>query len=861
MKHFKIAALGATALYASIVPAFADPISVGSFVISAFLSVGLGGVLPTVSAAVIGQFVIGAAVLGASVLSSVIGARRPDINPGDFKNTFETGDSSEIRAIGRVRVSGLKAFGNTTGVDRYRLICHTKGLWSATEEHFLGGREVTIDSDGAVSSPPYSKPGGSYVYVQSKVGDGTETAWSDLVTAFPSLWTTNHRVRGIHQSLVKYISPGIAEPKFLKLYQQGEPPYEKVGRAEPIYDPRDVGQSATNSSTWEWDDNGILCAAHILRTYPSLAATDLDYVDIALEATKAEVLVDTLTGTEERSRASGLWTSESPRGDVMEQVLRSIGAEIVPMDDNTYTIRLIDDTRTAEIEFTDKHLIDVSVRYGPESVERPNVCRVRYYAPERNYEMTEIDLTGIAWARIDDEVDNVGEQIFDVELPFCFSASQAQRIARRLFALARSDAGVAKFNFAGMAAWGLTTASIPFPDIGTGYGTLNRICAISTPRVNDVDGTVEIPFIVWPDLTEWNPAVDEAAAPEKIPDLLFESELDTPAAPTEALIVRYPNGNREVRVKFAGVAGGTIAEANYRTYTGGLPNAWQSMTEYEGVSGAWYGWASFGTNMLVNGAFDTDTIWTKGTGYSISGGKAVGVAGAASALSQTLSLTVGREYHTELTMVDRTAGTLRQRLQGGTNVNGSLLSADGRYSEDLVAVTGNNAFGIVKSSDFAGKVDDVCVYDKTAGWIGDGTEADFRSRFFNAEEEGSYFSDIFNVASMAVNNTTPGAPTASGVNVDTGSYAIEVTARAPEMRVVKMVVEEQYTEPSIGFAWRTLATWNDVRPDENRTVTTTAVYAGPYDATLQWRVSSYTSDGTQGPYASGSRTITGTGGP
>lgn len=738
MKHFKIAALGATALYASIVPAFSDPISVGSFVISAFLSVGLGGVLPTVSAAVIGQFVIGAAVIGASVLSSVIGARRPDINPGDFKNTFETGDSSEIRAIGRVRVAGLKAFGNTTGVDRYRLICHTKGLWSATEEHFLGGREVTIDSDGTVSSPPYSRPSGSYVYVQSKVGDGTETAWSDLVTAFPSLWTANHRARGIHQSLVKYVSPGISEPKFLKLYQQGEPPYEKVGRAEPIYDPRDVGQSATDSSTWEWDDNGILCAAHILRTYPSLAATDLDYDDIALEATKAEVSVDTLTGTEERSRASGLWTSESPRGDVMEQVLRSIGAEIVPMDDNTYTIRLIDDTRTAEIEFTDKHLIDVSVRYGPESVERPNVCRVRYYAPERNYEMTEIDLTGIAWATIDDEVDNVGEQIFDVELPFCFSASQAQRIARRLFALARSDAGVAKFNFAGMAAWGLTTASIPFPDIGTGYGTLNRICAISTPRVNDADGTVEIPFIVWPDLTEWDPDVDEAAAPEQIPDLLFESELDTPDAPTEATVVQYPGGGAyETRVKFTDVPGGTIAEANYRTYTGGLPNAWQSMTEYEGVSGAWYGWAT-----------------------------------------------------------DDTTG------------------------------------------------------DKT----------DFRSRFFNAEEEGSYFSDIFNVISMANDNTTPGEPTASGTNVDTGSYAIEVTARAPEMRVVKMVVEEQYTEPSIGFAWRTLATWNDVRPDANRTVTTTAVGAGPADATLQWRVSSYTSDGTQGPYASGSRMITGTGG-
>ena len=357
------------------------------------------------------------------------------------------------------------------------------------------------------------------------------------MSAFPDLWTSAHRVRGIAQSLVRYVSPGFgsteSQEKFQKLYQSGAPDYERVQRSEPVYDPRS-GQSATNDATWVYRDNGPLCAAHILRSYPSLTVSDFDYAGIGGEATKADALVATQTGSEPRSRCWGMWTSENPRGDVMDQVLKSIGAEIVPSDDNSFTVRLIDDVRTPEITFTAKHIIDLQLRSGPESVERPNICRVKYYSPERNFEMTEIDLTGIAWARNQDEIDRVGEQIMDVDLPFCPSASQAQRIARRLFALARADAGVATFNFAGLAAWGCTVVGIPLPDLD-----IVETCAIGTPRVNDDQGTVEIPFVVWPKMTPWNPAVDEAVAPPPIPEMAYESELDTPAAPSAATVVQY----------------------------------------------------------------------------------------------------------------------------------------------------------------------------------------------------------------------------------------------------------------------------------------------------------------------------------
>lgn len=581
----KIALLSGVSLLAMTSHAFALE-AVGSLVISALLAVpGGASLLPVASAAVIGQQVVGAAIVAANIAMSFT-RRTPTINPGEYKNTFEeTGNQSEIRAIGRVRTGGLRIFGNTNGLNRYRLIAHTKGRWTATEEHWLGGREVVVDDNGAVSSPPYARPGGSWVHLFQKPGVGGEASWSALMAEFPDLWTAEHRVRGIFQTLIRYVSPGMDTAseikKFQLLYQQGEPPYEAVGRAEPVYDPRDPSQSPTSPVTWQWRDNGILCAAHILCSFPGWSPDDLDYDDIAIEATKADALMPSRDGNIPTARAWGFWPSEAERSSIMEQVLRSIGAEIVPKG-NKYTIRLITDNPVAEVEFDERHIINIEWRSGPESVERPNHCRVKYYSPERNYEMADITMTG-QWHLAQGEIDRVGDQYYDVDLPFCPSSGQAQRIARRLFFMARADTGTITLNMAGLAAWGKSYASIFFPDLDE-----HKLCAIGTPRVDDASGTVSIPFIVWPDLPAWQVGPMESWPPEPIPDLQFPSELPTPNRPAEVAQIAYPGGAREVRIMFAGVTGGTIAEATSRTYAGGFAEPWATMNEYKGQTSRWY---------------------------------------------------------------------------------------------------------------------------------------------------------------------------------------------------------------------------------------------------------------------------------
>lgn len=709
MKIIKKLLLAGASLLAMTGYASADPVTIGGFLFTNTFLSGAFGLGTLITATQVGLSL--ALSFGVSLLSGAFNKPNNATDPGQYKSTFQASESSEVNAIGRCKIGGLQVFGNTTGFDRYRLIAHSATPLVSVEEYYLGERPVTVEANGAVSSPPYAKPDGSWVMWQVKPdADGAETAWPALVSAFPELWTTDHRLRGIAQSLITYTSPGITTEKFGKLYQSGVPAGAVVGRWAKVYDPRVSGADLDDDATWVWSMNGPLCAAHIMRQYPDLSDDAFDWDFLGDEADKADALVATKTGTEPRSQMSGVWLSESNRGDTMQEVLDSVGAEIVLSDSGLIRIRLLDDSPTSEMDFVEKHRIDTDWQSGPEAVERPNVCRVKYYSSERGYEIAEIDMTGIAWARDEGEITRYGEKPMEITLPFCPSSSQAQRLARRAFLGARSDSGVIVTNMSGMAAWGLTYGSVTLPDLDE-----SPVSKIAAPRCDDENGTVEIPYLVWPqELIDnpWNPATMEADAPPVIPDLSYPAELDTPAAPTEATVVQYADLSYETRVKFAGVTGGTIAESTYRTYTGSDPNAYTSMTEVD-TGSFWIGWSA------------ADTV---------------------------------------------------------------------------------------------------------------GDKVDFRCRFFNADDDGSYFSDPLTVDPMAISNTAPATPVFDVVQTGASSpYTFTVSVTSSSLNAARLVY-------SGGGGYGTPAE-NNGRPGLEIT-DSFDVYAGGTDVDFDITAIAYSSDGT-----------------
>ncbi len=567
------------ALLAMMTAAQADPVTIGTA-----LATGIGSlfgaasagttVLATIagSAITVGQAVGAALSLGASLGLSLLGARRgrQPVNPAETKSNFSTAEGPELRAVGRVMLGGLKLFGNTQTLTSYRLIAHCRGPIDGVEAHFLGNREVIVEPNGEVSSPPYTRPGGSYVTIRHRDGAGDPPAWSQLQTAFPSLWTAAHRVRGVAQTLVEYLSPGIDKPKWSAMYQGGFPEYQVEARGERVYDPR--------TGATVWSDNGILVALHVALSAPELSLADFDLPLIAAEATRADAPVATLTGTEPRARAWGVFSSEETRSDTLTAVLQSIGAEQVWTLAGKIGFRLIDDDRPAEATIAERDIVSLALNSGPESVERPNRLVLRYYSPERRYEMAEIDLSGAAWARDQGEIDRTGKRELTIDLRFCPSASQAQRIARRLFALARADGGLLKTNLAGLAAWNARTLGIV-----SAFGPMT--VETDPPRNDDAAGLVEFPFRELPALGPWTPALHEVAAPSPLPDLDYQAEIAPPAPATAAVVVTYPDASVETRFGWPDPGAAFVVEASYRLFSGGNPLPPVGMSEYRASSG------------------------------------------------------------------------------------------------------------------------------------------------------------------------------------------------------------------------------------------------------------------------------------
>jgi len=96
--------------------------------------------------------------------------------------------------------------------------------------------------------------------------------------------------------------------------------------------------------------------------------------------------------------------------------------------------------------------------------------------------------------------------------------------------------------------------------------------------------------------------------------------------------------------------------------------------------------AAAATEIVTNGGFDTDTIWTKGSGWSISGGAAIAVAVPAfTVISQPYVPVAGRSYEFTLVVGSLTSGSVRAGFTGGTVVSFASVSSAGTYSFVLVA--------------------------------------------------------------------------------------------------------------------------------------------------------------------------------
>ena len=114
---------------------------------------------------------------------------------------------------------------------------------------------------------------------------------------------------------------------------------------------------------------------------------------------------------------------------------------------------------------------------------------------------------------------------------------------------------------------------------------------------------------------------------------------------------------------------------------------------------------STGTELVTNGSFAADTDWTKGTGWTISGGNATHAAGTGSDLTQTISITNGLSYSVTFIVSGRTAGKVTP-VVGDTT--GTDEEGNGTFTQTVTAGAGGD-IDLRCDANFDGNIDDVSV--------------------------------------------------------------------------------------------------------------------------------------------------------
>ena len=120
-----------------------------------------------------------------------------------------------------------------------------------------------------------------------------------------------------------------------------------------------------------------------------------------------------------------------------------------------------------------------------------------------------------------------------------------------------------------------------------------------------------------------------------------------------------------------------------------------------------------GAELVTNGDFATDSNWNKGSGWSISGGKATsdGTQVSASYLSQTLSgISQGKQYITEFD-IDVISGSFRFNTLG----NNLIVTESGHYVIYSTSVSGITLY-LEAQVGFTGSIDNVSVREVGQDW-------------------------------------------------------------------------------------------------------------------------------------------------
>lgn len=219
----------------------------------------------TTYASVVGTAVLAAGSYGVSQLT-----QQSKPTPQDGQVSIRQSIPWARRTYGETLVGGPYAFSERYKGTLAQVVLHKRGEISAIKEVWLGQDKAEVAIDGSVTNLYYSD-GKAYVAVYSKLGSDDDTAFDYLVDTYPTIWTSEHRMRGIAKTLVVSNQP--KAENFTKIFPGGQPPQVRVlAENAKVW----VPTSGANRSVLEFTKNPVWIALDYCRHRDGMGLSSFD---------------------------------------------------------------------------------------------------------------------------------------------------------------------------------------------------------------------------------------------------------------------------------------------------------------------------------------------------------------------------------------------------------------------------------------------------------------------------------------------------------------------------------------------------------------------------------------------------------
>lgn len=173
------------------------------------------------------------AIGGLAVVSRLL-VQKPEVpKPDDGSYNLKQNVPSLAYVLGWTKKGGDYVFIEETEGDAYHIIVQAAHRIDGYIQHYLHDEKITLGVDGVITAPDHFD---NNIVIKERKGLNAETAYSEVVAAFPGVWTADHRGDGRASVFMKVI--GTTQENFMEIFPSNMPELSSVIAGMRLYDPR-----------------------------------------------------------------------------------------------------------------------------------------------------------------------------------------------------------------------------------------------------------------------------------------------------------------------------------------------------------------------------------------------------------------------------------------------------------------------------------------------------------------------------------------------------------------------------------------------------------------------------------------------